>query len=208
MTGSSTSAAAPAAAVPPLPASAFEVKALPSLLEHVTREAARLPEELRQPLLLHRVSMLLQDAVEAACMCARAHIDAALLGKHLLGSDHYQRFLSTSSGSAAAGSSSDDAGAAAPAASEPGGGEGTDAFAAAVRSTVGEVKRSLAPPFAREICARAQHCARAEPTPLAAALMPACLGMGACLHACTPPDAPPPVARLRLLLCHGPSSRR
>ena len=38
-----------------------------------------------QPLLMLRVAMLLQDAVEAACMCEKAGIDAPLLAKHLLG---------------------------------------------------------------------------------------------------------------------------
>ena len=65
----------------------------PSLLEHVSREAhRRLDEGQRTPLLLLRMAMLLQDAVEAACMCARAHIDAPQLAKHLLSNEQYQTF--------------------------------------------------------------------------------------------------------------------
>ena len=32
----------------------------------------------------------MQDTVEAACMCVRAHIDPPLLAKHLVGAEHCQ----------------------------------------------------------------------------------------------------------------------
>ena len=73
-----------APAVPPPPAAAATSVAYPSgtefppppdLLPLVAREAELcLPAEVRQPLLLLRASTLLQDAVEAACMCVRARI--------------------------------------------------------------------------------------------------------------------------------------
>lgn len=75
--------------------SPFVVK-VPNLLEPVTRQAESLPWCAPQPLLLVRLAMLLQDAVEAACMCARAHIDAPQLAKHLLSSETYQAFQAAS----------------------------------------------------------------------------------------------------------------
>ena len=118
-------AASPAPVTEPLARfEPFDVD-VPSMAEHVAREAeSRLPGSLRTPLLLLRTSMLLQDAIEAACMCARAHIDAPLLAKHLLGSEQYQQFLSEAN--AATGDSA--------------GSASIEAYAAAVRETVGEVR--------------------------------------------------------------------
>jgi hypothetical protein len=125
---------------PPLPsptgtsASEWEVHP-PSLLQQVTRQCEeRLPAAQRTPLLLVRLSLLLQDAVEAACMCARAHIDAPQLGKHLLSSETYQAFQAALK---------DESGADKPS------GVHAQAYAAAVLSVVGEV--------------RAVHCTTTEP---------------------------------------------
>ena len=104
----------------------------PSLLPQVEAEARRrLQSAHRTPLIVLRVSMLLQDAVEAACMCARAHIDAPLLAKHLLGNEQHQQFLAkaASSGNDASGSSGASSA------------EAIADFAEAVASTVGEVRR-------------------------------------------------------------------
>ena len=101
----------------------------PDLHALVAKEAeAFLPAEARQPLLLLRVSMLLQDAVEAACMCARAHIDAPLLAKHLLGAEQHQHFLAAQAEAAGDASAAERA-------------ERVAEFAQAVASTVGEVRR-------------------------------------------------------------------
>ena len=84
----------PAAPERPISAPDTSLPTPPDLLAHVTRQAeSSLPAESRPPLLLLRVSMLLQDAVEAACMCTRALIDAPLLAKHLLGAEQHQQFL-------------------------------------------------------------------------------------------------------------------
>ena len=99
----------------------------PDLLEYVVKEAdRRLPAHAHTSLAVLRVSMLLQDAVEAACMCARAHIDAPLLAKHLLGSEQHLQFMAL----AQAASDDDQTSEAAEAVAE---------FASAVSSTVGEV---------------------------------------------------------------------
>ena len=92
---------------------------IPSLLHHVAEEAEkRLPKSLQTPLLLLRLSMLLQDTVDAARTCARACIEPPLLAKHLLGSDHQHL---------AGGESSVD----------------EDAYAKTVLSTVGQVRRHV-----------------------------------------------------------------
>jgi hypothetical protein len=123
----------------------------PDLLEHVTREAeCRMPAEHRTPLLLLRVSMLLQDAVEAACMCAKAHIDASLLAKHLLGNEQHQDFISAQAALTASNS-------AAPAA--------VGEFASAVASTVGEVRHTAL----TTLCRR-----RARRTPFSPSLLSPC----------------------------------
>ena len=123
-------AEAPAVAAPaPLPAGTPDsLPTPPDLLAHVTRAAeSSLPSEARQPLLLLRVSMLLQDAVEAACMCARAHIDAPLLAKHLLGAEQHQQFVAAQEESASPEVEAERT-------------ERVNEFAKAVASTVGEVR--------------------------------------------------------------------
>ena len=108
------------------------VPELPDLLEHVTRVAEKLLQpSMATPLLLHRVSTLLQDAVEAAYTCARAHIDAPLLAKHLLGNEQYQAFLAAHG----EGNSTDGV-----LYIDRSGDTDAQAFASAVTSTVGEVR--------------------------------------------------------------------
>ena len=105
---------------------------LRSLVQHEAENC--LPADARQPLLVLRVSMLLQDAVEAACMCARAHIDAPVLAKHLLGAEQFQNFcVPPEAGEAAANKAAR-----------------VTEFAKAVASTVGEVRpcRAHLPPRA------------------------------------------------------------
>lgn len=98
----------------------------PSFLEHVSREAhRRLDAGQRTPLLLLRMVMLLQDAVEAACMCARAHIDAPQLAKHLLSNEQYQTFRAAAM---------DDTGA------DPDAEAGAEEYASAVKDVVGVVR--------------------------------------------------------------------
>lgn len=103
----------------------IDLLGLPDLLEEATRCAAkRLPAGKVTPLLLHRLNALLQDAVESAVICSRAHIEAPLVAKHLLGADQYQTFLGASDEAATAVSSEID----------------QDDFAAAVTGTVGLVR--------------------------------------------------------------------
>ena len=103
----------------------FQVQA-PSLLAQATSQATRrLPAAQCTPLLLVRLAMLLQDAVEAACMCTRAHIDASQLPKHLLSADQYQDFLKASADEP----QDDDCE------------QCVEDYAAAVREVVGEVRR-------------------------------------------------------------------
>ena len=123
----------------------------PCLLEHVTKQAAeQLPAGQRTPLLLVRLSTLLQDAVEAACMCARAHIDAPQLAKHLLSAEQYQAFQAASK----------DDGAERPARTH------ATAYAAAVVSVVGEVRCALS----ASDCGLAGCCGRGRLTTLPAAV--------------------------------------
>ena len=94
----------------PHPLGPSELPAPPCFLEQVTALAEqRLPNSEYTVLLLHRANALLQDAVEAACVCIRAHIDPPMLMKHLLGSDHPQigGAGEESAGPAAASSTSD-----------------------------------------------------------------------------------------------------
>ena len=133
----SPNAAEPQPSLTGTSASEWEVHP-PSLLQHVTRQCEeRLPAAQRTPLLLVRLSLLLQDAVEAACMCTRAHIDAPHLSKHLLSSETYQAFQAALK---------DESGADKPS------GVHAQAYAAAVLSVVGEV--------------RAVHCTTTEQTGL------------------------------------------
>lgn len=105
LTGTDLPGSAPPTTIPGPPVSQPDILPHPpDLSEHVRQQAERrLPVEARTPLLLLRVSMLLQDAVEAACMCARAHIDAPLLAKHLLGSEQHQAFVAATAASSASG---------------------------------------------------------------------------------------------------------
>ena len=81
----------------PEPISNSNAEALPlppCFLELVKQQAERtLPSKACTPMLLQRANMLLQDAVDAACMCMRAHVDSPTLLKHILGAEHYNVFL-------------------------------------------------------------------------------------------------------------------
>jgi len=55
------------------------------------------------PLLLQRANLLMQDAVEAACMCARACVEPTMLVKHVLGAEHYAQYLEQRKAEAEAG---------------------------------------------------------------------------------------------------------
>ena len=102
-------------ALPPPPPPAEPIKECddplptpPSMIEHVKRVAEErwsggALTASKIPLTLLRTSMLLQDTIEAACMCVRAHVDPPLLGKHLLGAEQYQTFLKQSGQDFAAG---------------------------------------------------------------------------------------------------------
>ena len=137
----------PVPAVTPAPLQS-DLPKPPSLLAQVEAEAKRrLPATARTPLIVLRVSMLLQDAVEAACMCARAHIDAPLLAKHLLGNEQHQQFLAKA------------VDAAAPDAGEASSAEAIDEFVKAVASTVGKVsaRAALSPAAAAASASCAQR---------------------------------------------------
>lgn len=78
----------------------------PCFMELVTAAARHfLPADGNTMLLLHRANMLMQDTVEAACMCVRARIDPPLLAKHLVGAEHCQ-VLASGEFSAAGGGAS------------------------------------------------------------------------------------------------------
>ena len=87
--------APPPPAPEPIPNSNAEALPLPPcFLELVKQQAERaLPSKACTPMLLQRANMLLQDAVDAASMCMRAHVDSPTLLKHLLGAEHYNVFL-------------------------------------------------------------------------------------------------------------------
>ena len=87
--------APPPPAPEPIPNSNAEALPLPPcFLELVKQQAERtLPSKACTPMLLQRANMLLQDAVDAACMCMRAHVDSPTLLKHVLGAEHYNIFL-------------------------------------------------------------------------------------------------------------------
>ena len=81
----------------PEPISNSNAEALPlppCFLKLVKQQAERaLPGKACTPMLLQRANMLLQDAVDAASMCMRAHVDSPTLLKHVLGAEHYNMFL-------------------------------------------------------------------------------------------------------------------
>ena len=89
--------APPTPAPPPIANGNAEALPLPPcFLELVKQQAERvLPGKACTPMLLQRANMLMQDTVDAACMCMRAHVDSPLLLKHLLGTEHYQSFLTS-----------------------------------------------------------------------------------------------------------------
>ena len=85
----------PPPAPEPIPQRNAEALPLPPcFLELVKQQAERrLPSKACTPMLLQRANMLLQDAVDAASMCMRAHVDSPTLLKHVLGAEHYNMFL-------------------------------------------------------------------------------------------------------------------
>tara|TARA_B110001452_G_C14802480_1_gene280028 strand:- start:20 stop:484 length:465 start_codon:yes stop_codon:yes gene_type:complete len=91
--------AEPPAPPPPEPipnVNAEDLPTPPCFMEAVKQAAeARLPSKACTPMMLQRSNMLLQDVVEAACMCIRAQVDTPLLVKHLLGTEHAQAFLAS-----------------------------------------------------------------------------------------------------------------
>ena len=89
--------APPPPAPEPIPKGDAEALPQPPCFMELVKQAAEkaLPSKACTPMLLQRTNMLLQDVVEAACMCMRAHVDSPLLLKHLLGTEHYQGFLAS-----------------------------------------------------------------------------------------------------------------
>ena len=85
----------PPPAPEPIPQRNAEALPLPPcFLELVKQQAERrLPSKACTPMLLQRANMLLQDAVDAASICMRAHVDSPTLLKHVLGAEHYNMFL-------------------------------------------------------------------------------------------------------------------
>ena len=76
--------APPPPAPDPIPKGDAEVLPQPPCFMELVKQAAEkaLPSKACTPMLLQRTNMLLQDVVEAACMCMRAHVDSPLLLKH------------------------------------------------------------------------------------------------------------------------------
>lgn len=131
--------AEPPAPPPPVPipnGNAEDLPPPPCFMAAVKQAAeARLPSKACTPMMLQRSNMLLQDVIEAACMCIRAQVDTPLLVKHLLGTEHAQAFLASEKARLAA--EGDSAGSK--------GFTELDSWSAAVTEHVGEVRTPCRP---------------------------------------------------------------
>ena len=117
--------------------SSESLPAPPCFMEQVTTVAeARLPPSACTALLLQRANMLMQDTVEAACMCMRAHIDPPLLAKHVMGAEHCHAFMALEASAAADGDSLS---------KQKAGPSSSDGWSKVVTEHVGQVVRARCP---------------------------------------------------------------